>query len=80
MCDDRIAAVAKYVIDREFLLRQSPDEIFKIGIIRMNDCFHARKIHTFFGFSRKNRRRNAGKKGEMAGMLFHISGKKDITQ
>ena len=31
--DDRIAAVAKYVIDREFLLRQSPDEIFKNGML-----------------------------------------------
>lgn len=45
--DDRIAAVAKYVIDREFLLRQPPDEVFKIGIVRMNDCFYARKIHGF---------------------------------
>lgn len=50
--DDRVATVAKYAIDRKILLRQSPDEIFKIGIIRMNDCFHARKIHVFFGFYR----------------------------
>lgn len=50
--DDRVATVAKYAIDRKILLRQFPDEIFKIGIIRMNDCFHARKIHTFFGFYR----------------------------
>lgn len=51
--------------------RHNPDE--RLFSREKNPC-------VFRFLSRKNRRRNAGKKGKMAGMLFHISGKKDITQ
>lgn len=78
---DRIASIAEYAIDWEILLRQSPDEILETSIIRMNNGFYARKSHVFFGFYRaKIGGQRPGKKGEMACILFHISGKRKITE
>lgn len=78
---DRIASIAEYAIDWEILLRQSPDEILETSIIRMNNGFLREKKPCVFRFlSRKNRGSKAGKKGKMACILFHISGKRKITE
>lgn len=77
---DRIASIAKYAIDWEILLRQSTDEILETSIIRMKRFLREKKPCVFRFLSRKNRGSKAGKKGEMACILFHISGKRKITE
>ena len=73
---DRIASIAKYAIDWEIDGRNprnehNPDE---------QRFLREKKPCVFRFLSRKNRGSKAGKKGEMACILFHISGKRKITE
>lgn len=62
--DDRIAAVAEDAIDREILLRQPSDKLLEACIVRMNDCFYARKSHVFRFHRAKIGGQKPGKRGK----------------